>query len=112
MTGDNDDLVHRAMELTGARFVVDITETHKIDGEYSPIAIKEGEYGYWTTDWKWGKDLESAREIAKDYNRELGLTDEEVSQIVLYSMRVPEPDLHEIVLRKIKTDIQGENHDN
>lgn len=56
------------------------------NGNYIPCIVKENVSGFWRTDWQWGKDIELARQCAKEKNEALGLTDADVNQIVMSSM--------------------------
>jgi len=50
----------------------------------TPIIVKEGEPGYWRTDWSWRKEFaEAARDQA---NERLGLTPDEAEQVMISSM--------------------------
>lgn len=70
------------------KMAVIIIDTEKTErGEYIPCVIKEGESGYFLTDWKWGKDRDIARKLADDYNTKLGIKREEAMQMTLESMR-------------------------
>jgi hypothetical protein len=61
------------------------TETNK-NGEYIPCIVKEGESGYFRTDWLWGKDIKIARQCAKEKNEGLGHSDKDVHKIIASSM--------------------------
>ena len=56
-------------------------------GEYIPIIVKEGETGYYPTDWAWGKDLDEAEKIARAKNRGMGVSDAEAQRLIMASMR-------------------------
>lgn len=56
------------------------------NGEIIPVIIKEGEKGYYKTDWLWGKDIKIAEECAREKNEKLGLSSKEVDRIILQSM--------------------------
>ena len=55
-------------------------------GEFIPCIVKEGEKGYYKTDWEWGTDFEIATQIANERNESMGYTPEEVNKIILRSM--------------------------
>jgi hypothetical protein len=55
-------------------------------GEYIPCIVKENEKGYFLTSWKWGNDKTIAEKLADDYNTRLGISKEEVTDLVLKSM--------------------------
>lgn len=74
--------------MTEKNHAIVILETVKDDmGNYIPCIVKEGETGYYLTNWKWGTDLKEANALADDYNVKLGLTKEEAYTLVLQSMR-------------------------
>lgn len=74
--------------MTEKKHAIVILETQQDDmGNYIPCIVKEGETGYHPTDWKWGTDLKEAEALADDYNKKLGLTEEEAYTIILQSMR-------------------------
>ncbi len=55
--------------------------------EYIPCIVKDGEQGYFLTNWRWGKDKDVAQKLADNYNARLGLSKEEVMQLTFESMR-------------------------
>jgi len=63
-----------------------IMETETKNGEYIPCIVTENEAGYHRTDWLWGKDIELARECAKQKNEALGLAAKDVDKIIVSSM--------------------------
>lgn len=52
--------------------------------EVDVIIIKEGERGYYLTDWKWKKEFAEEARDAK--NAQLGLTPEEANKMLIASM--------------------------
>lgn len=56
------------------------------DGGYIPCIVKDGETGYYKTDWNWGTDLDIAEELADEKNEAMGFSAEEVDRIVMDSM--------------------------
>ena len=65
-----------------------IMETERDEqGNFIPCIAKEGESGFWRTDWQWGKDKALAQECADDMNEKLGLTKTQAMIIQLRSMR-------------------------
>jgi hypothetical protein len=54
--------------------------------EYTPCMVVEGESGYNVIDWHWGEDREIAEKLAEDYNKKLGITQEEVEDLKFHSM--------------------------
>ena len=57
------------------------------DGQYIPCIAKEGETGYYKTDWKWGKDIDVAEKLAEEKNTAMGISPEESMRIVIGTMR-------------------------
>lgn len=55
--------------------------------QYVPCLVIEGETGYFLTSWLWGTDLDTAREIADEYNAKAGLTPDDVMKLTAQSMR-------------------------
>lgn len=53
-----------------------------VDGGFIPVIFTEGESGYYQTDWNWGTDVEIANALANRHNQKLGLTREDVAEIV------------------------------
>lgn len=51
-----------------------------------PSIVVEGEEGHYPTDWNWGKDMDQAKKCAAELNEELGLSQEDVDNIVMSSM--------------------------
>jgi len=77
-----------------AKMAITIIETEIAkDGGYIPCVVKEGETGYHKTDWNWGPDLNTARELADNYNLNLGLSKEEAVKLVIQSFPKPS-DIH------------------
>ena len=64
-----------------------ILPTLKADnGEFIPIIVKEGETGYYKTDWTWGKDIDEAEKFARAKNRAMGISDATAQRLVIASM--------------------------
>jgi hypothetical protein len=57
------------------------------NGELIVCIAKEGERGYYRTDWYYGKDIERAQPLVDDLNRRLGLSADDVIQIQASTMR-------------------------
>ena len=57
------------------------------DGEFIACLAKEGETGYYKTDWIWGKDFAIAQEAADKRNEVIGISKREAAKIVLSTMR-------------------------
>lgn len=64
-----------------------ILETEKDDRGYIPCLVQEGDRGYYTTDWRWGHDINIAKRIAKERNEAMGLTPLDTAKIILQSLR-------------------------
>ena len=65
-----------------------IVDTQKDEnGEFIPCIIKEDETGYYPTDYHWGTDKKVAQKCADDLNRNMGLTKEDVIDLLLGSLR-------------------------
>lgn len=56
------------------------------NGEFIVAIIKENVSGYFPTDWRWGNDVDLARDCARKKNEALGYNKEDVNEIVLSSM--------------------------
>lgn len=52
------------------------------NGEYIPCIAKENEQGYYKTDWTWGTNFEIAEECANDKNEMLGLSRNDINDII------------------------------
>jgi hypothetical protein len=64
-----------------------IIETEKDDnGEYIPCIVKDGEKGYYKTDYRYGTDYNHAKECVDALNRKLGLSEREVMRLSCESM--------------------------
>ena len=75
------------MTKTTKKMVYTILETQTTsEGEYIPCIVKEGESGYYLTDWAWGTDIEVARELADKRNETMGIDKKEANKIILQSM--------------------------
>jgi hypothetical protein len=57
------------------------------EGQFIPCVAEEGTIGYYKTDWTWGNDIATAREIADDMNEKMGISKNEAHWIVAQSMR-------------------------
>ena len=72
---------------TEARTAYMILETVRDkNGEFIVCIAKEGEKGYYRTDWHWGTDLKLAEACAEEKNAMLGLTKEDAINIILSTM--------------------------
>lgn len=59
-------------------------------GHYIPCFVKEGESGYYKSNYDYGANLEDAKKAAEQFNENLGITKEGAFFMVLESMRVGE----------------------
>ena len=83
------------VDLSGKRwaYVIVVEQTDK-EGNYIPCIAVENESGYYpmtgrgahSAPWKWGKDYETACQIAEEMNAKMGLSEEEAYKIVVSSM--------------------------
>ena len=74
--------------LDNKKLVCMVQHTVKTDsGEYLCCIVKEGEKGYFKTDWAWGNNFELAQHITDERNQKMGYTEEEVQTIILQSMK-------------------------
>ena len=86
----NDLTLGDTIETETARKCYFILETETTpDGEYIPCIAVEGESGYYKTDWRWGRDIARAREIAEEFNAKMGITKRDATLIQLSTMRRP-----------------------
>lgn len=75
-----------------------VDETMKTEHGYVPSLVTEGEPGHaplvgngdHASPWYWGQDIETARRVAAEANAQLGLTPQDVLEIVLSSMTARE----------------------
>lgn len=77
------------------RLIYVILETERDPEGYIPCIVKEGETGYYRTDWNWGTDLAHAREIAKRMNERMGIDAQTAEQIHDENMRLSFAQLRE-----------------
>jgi len=69
------------------RMVYIILETQRTpQGGYIPCIVKEGEKGYYKTDWDWGDNKIIAEELAEKRNEAMGLHKYEAHKLVCRSM--------------------------
>ena len=71
--------------IKGKRAVLYATHT-KVDGEYVPSYVFEGEPYHYPTDWQWGTDRARFEHLVQDYNARLGYTPAEADAIVASSI--------------------------
>ena len=75
------------LENSNQKFAFTILDTAKSeDGQYIPCIVKEGEGGYYLTDWTWGKDKRLAVEMAKERNETMGIDEKTALRLVCESM--------------------------
>lgn len=55
-------------------------------GNFVPAIIKENERGYHLTDYDWGNDFSIAEKCMEKMNKRLGLTEDDVTNIIFSSM--------------------------
>ncbi len=74
-------------EKKEARIVAHILETEQDGaGDYLVCMTREGETGYYRTDWSYGPNLKLAREACDDRNSRSGISKAEAEAIVFCSM--------------------------
>lgn len=56
-------------------------------GEFRALIAVEGDSGYYKTTWFWGNDLKVAEQIAREKNKNMGISRKEACKIVLSTMR-------------------------
>ena len=57
------------------------------DDGWTAGIVKDGETGYYLTDWNWNTTKENAENCVDDLNQRLGLTEKEAIVMVAKSMR-------------------------
>jgi hypothetical protein len=76
------------IDFTESRLAVILLQTVVDEqGRIIPCIAVENQQGYYKTDWRWGTDWEMARGLAREYNDKLGLTEQDVIEIQLSTMR-------------------------
>lgn len=84
-----EKLKHGSFVVSTKKVAYFINEMERDEnGNYIPCIAKEGETGFWKTDWEWGSDLEVAKNLADEANENLGLDKKDAFAIVLQSMRM------------------------
>lgn len=87
MTHEEDGAIRQSATPQG-RIIIFIMETERDeDGQYIPCIAEEGVYGYSRTDWRWGTDLDQAREFANNRNERMGIGLKEATLIQISTMR-------------------------
>lgn len=83
------EIRNRKAQPTNPRTAYLILET-EYDPEkgFNPCIVKENESGYYRTDWFWGKNLDLAKEAARQKNEAMGLTPQDVQDIVDSSLKL------------------------
>ena len=66
-------------------YFVQRTQTD-VNGEYIACIAKEGEKGYFLTDWTWGKDYAIAEQCANEKNAKMGLSEFDALKIICSTM--------------------------
>jgi hypothetical protein len=77
-------IINKAIRVRRIAFI--ILPNIKKNGEFIPCMVREGESGYYKTDWTWGKDLALAERLARERNERAGLTQIDVDEVVLSSL--------------------------
>ena len=73
--------------MTDSRSVYFLMESQRDEnGELIVCIAIEGESGYYKTDWRWGKDIDWAEEVARKKNADMGISEEEANKIMLSTM--------------------------
>lgn len=57
------------------------------EGGWTAGIVKEGELGYFETDWHWKTNYDTAKELCDERNLKLGLDKKDVAMLVLASMK-------------------------
>ena len=74
------------MSAETGRMAYFINELQKNEKGYIPCIAKEGEKGFYLTDYNWGPDLAKAEKHAQDMNERMGVSKEEAFKIVVSTM--------------------------
>lgn len=78
----------KEIKMTEQRRVYFLMDSQRDEnGELIVCIAVEGERGYYKTDWRWGKDIDQAEEIARKKNELMGVSDKEAHKVVLSTMR-------------------------
>ena len=73
--------------MTDSKRVYFLMESQRDEnGELIVCIAIEGESGYYKTDWRWGKDIDWAEEVARKKNADMGISEEEANKIMLSTM--------------------------
>ena len=73
--------------LVTARLVYFISQFERDESGWIPCIAREGEQGYYRTDWCWQCDLETARNLAAEKNAALGFDEKEAARIQATTLR-------------------------
>ena len=81
--------------MTTRRTCIFVSETMLTKDGYIPSVVTEDEPGHapltgngdFARPWYWGHDIVEARRLAREYNEQLGLSEDDVQAIILSSMR-------------------------
>ena len=73
--------------MTEPRKVYFLMESQRDEnGDLIVCIAVENEAGYYKTDWRWGKDIDWAEEVARKKNEAMGISAEEAHKVVLSTM--------------------------
>ena len=73
--------------LATARLVYFISQLERDELGWIPCIAREGEQGYYRTNWRWKCDLETARNLAAEKNAALGIDEKEAARIQATTLR-------------------------
>jgi hypothetical protein len=84
------DVLHGGVGMKSKMVVIIVEESKDEKHGYIPCVVTEGMEGYrplsgadeFAAPWYWGNDKKIAQKIADDYNKGLGLSEEEIVSIV------------------------------
>lgn len=84
-------LNHKLIAANEPRVAYFLLDTEKDDQGFIPLIAKEGEKGYYRTDWHWGFDRKIADKAAEQKNESLGLSKSEAAYIVASTIDFGKP---------------------
>jgi hypothetical protein len=73
----------------GKQMAYFVLETERKEGAYIMCVAVEGESGYYKMDWGWHCSFTKAKTETALMNKELGLKEEKVNEIIISTMRPP-----------------------
>ena len=73
----------RGYKMSDSRlaYFIMLTQTNE-RGEFIPLIAKEGQPGYYLTDWTWGRNQDIAETLCRERNTKMGLSKKDVDQII------------------------------